>query len=586
VISGNFYQGVLISGTNSDDNIVSENYIGVSPSGSTAIPNGWSGVECFGGASDNVIGPSNIISGNLNYGVEISQPETAANIVQGNIIGLDVTGSTALGNDYAGVGIDTGSRSNLIGGSLPGQGNVISGNQSQGVGLDGTGTSGNVVQGNYIGVDATGGQAIGNAWAGVQLSSGAATNLIGGEAPGARNVISGNHGQGILVTGGYTDANKVLGNFIGLDVRGESAISNAWDGIEINNGPAATQVGGPGGGRNFISGNGIYGIGIDGSSSGNFIQGNTIGLDAANANAIVNTYAGVAIYINSKFNLIGGTTPGTANLIADSAAEGVSVSDIGSVGNTVRGNSIFGSSYAPIALYNNANNNILPPVLSAATITTNCVVSGTFNGQSGTTYTLDFYADAPPAASAQARTWLGSATIPGTGQSSVFNVALGTHLPAGRSLTATATDPTGNTSALATGIAVTLVSSVNDGIPDAWRARYFGGNGASTNASSAATADPDHDGLNNLQEFLAGTDPTNSDSALYLTAQNPAVSTNTVTLHSANGIVYRVWSSDTLTPNSWSLLADQVLGNGGDVPIWDPSATAVDQRFYRAQVLW
>ena len=50
-------------------------------------------------------------------------------------------------------------------------------------------------------------------------------------------------------------------------------------------------------------------------------------------------------------------------------------------------------------------------------------------------------------------------------------------------------------------------NSVGDGIPDWWRAQYFGGNGATTNSQSCATCDPDGDGVNNLAEYLAGSDP-------------------------------------------------------------------------------
>ncbi len=65
-----------------------------------------------------------------------------------------------------------------------------------------------------------------------------------------------------------------------------------------------------------------------------------------------------------------------------------------------------------------------------------------------------------------------------------------------------------------------MTSTPNDGIPDAWRARYFGGSGTTTNSQSAWFADSDHDGLSNYQEFLAGTDPTNAASVLKLTALN------------------------------------------------------------------
>lgn len=60
--------------------------------------------------------------------------------------------------------------------------------------------------------------------------------------------------------------------------------------------------------------------------------------------------------------------------------------------------------------------------------------------------------------------------------------------------------------------------SVGDGIPDSWRAQFFGGNGQTTNSQSCASCDADGDGMNNLAEFLSGTDPTNSVAALRITS--------------------------------------------------------------------
>jgi hypothetical protein len=61
--------------------------------------------------------------------------------------------------------------------------------------------------------------------------------------------------------------------------------------------------------------------------------------------------------------------------------------------------------------------------------------------------------------------------------------------------------------------------SVGDGIPDWWRKIFFGGDGTTTNApGSCASCDADGDGFNNLQEYLAGTDPTTSASAFRITS--------------------------------------------------------------------
>jgi hyaluronate lyase len=67
-------------------------------------------------------------------------------------------------------------------------------------------------------------------------------------------------------------------------------------------------------------------------------------------------------------------------------------------------------------------------------------------------------------------------------------------------------------------IVATSVDTVGDGVPDWWRAQYFGGTGATTNANSGATVDSDNDGLSNLAEYLADTNPTNAASRLAITS--------------------------------------------------------------------
>jgi titin len=585
VISGNGLQGVAISDTGTGDNIVAGNYIGLDATGTVAVSNGWSGVDIYG-ANGNVVGPGNVLSGNGNYGVLISLPNATANVVQGNLIGLNAAGTAAVGNSFGGVGIFSGALSNLVGGATLAAGNVISGNAEQGVVLGNAGTENNWVMGNYIGVNPAGTAAMGNGWAGVNCFGGASGNIIGGNTPGAGNLISGNNAQGVLLQDPGTSGNLVQGNIIGLNAAGDAAIGNAWSGVEMYNQASANRIGGYGEARNFISGNGNYGVMIDYGSSTNVVQGNTIGLDTANGTVIPNTYCAILLYTNAADNLIGGVTLGAANLICGSTADGVQVIDAGTTNNTIRGNSIFNSAYNAIGLYDGGNQSLAAPTLSSAVVTTNTVISGSYNGASGKTYQLDFYSAAPPASSAECMTYLGSISVLGTGGTAAFSAHLGVHLPAGRAVTAAATDPAGNTSPVSAGLAVAMVSTPGDGIPDAWRARYFGGSGTTTNSQSDAFADPDHDGASNYQEFLAGTNPTNAASVLKLTALNPSSSTNVISLDSVNGIVYRILSRDDLIGGDWMILADQVIGSGTNMFFYDPSTPAADRRFYRAQVLW
>src|SRR5262249_28089726 len=151
----------------------------------------------------------NVISGNSSAGVDIYGPGTSFNVVRGNFIGLDPTGTVDLGNAF-GVWIEQGATQNLVGGSSAASRNVISGNSNSGVSTSGTATSGNAVWGNFIGLNRMGTAALGN-FDGVDIQNGATHNDVGG-SPLSRNVISGNHRGGVFIYATGTVGNAVLGN--------------------------------------------------------------------------------------------------------------------------------------------------------------------------------------------------------------------------------------------------------------------------------------------------------------------------------------------------------------------------------------
>lgn len=244
---------------------------------------------------------------------------------------------------------------------------------NQGIVIADANTRGNVVAGNYIGVDGSGTGALGNTWAGVNFFNGPDANVIGGTAPGAGNVILGNGLQGVLLQDPDTRDNSVQGNFIGLNAAGNAAIANGGSGVQIYNGLTANLIGGGPNARNFISGNGNYGVVIDTGSAANVVQGNTIGLNSMNGAAIPNTWAGIALYNGAVSNQIGGVNPGNANLVAQSLDDGVQMFDAETTNNAVRGNSIFNNSGAGIALYSSANLNAAAPTLTSAVLTTNTI---------------------------------------------------------------------------------------------------------------------------------------------------------------------------------------------------------------------
>jgi PKD repeat protein len=254
--------------------------------------------------------------------------------VQGCYVGVDPTGNTAVGN---GVGIADngfGEAYTVIGGANPGEGNVISGNAiGIGIGIYGEG-GGATIRGNRIGTNAAGTAALPNVVAGIRVSSPWASvpATVGGSGPGEGNLISGNGQDGIDVGSNV----RILGNLIGTDVTGMHALGNAWDGIYSPNVTTNVVIGGTDpGSRNVISSNGRRGIEIQGvSAGGDTIQGNWIGTDVNGAPTLGN---GEGITAGSNW-LIGGTAAGAGNLIAGNLAEGIGL--YGS-NNQVMGNTIY-----------------------------------------------------------------------------------------------------------------------------------------------------------------------------------------------------------------------------------------------------
>lgn len=366
VISSNIDYGVLIDGGGTDGNHVEGNIIGPNAAG-TALLTGAnqkpdiSGVEIAGGAKNNIIGGTsaserNIISGNGENGVQIRDTQSTGNVVQGNYIGVDITGTRALGNANNGVLI--GASNNSVGGTASGARNVISGNASIGVLLIGASAKGNVVQGNHIGTNAAGTGAIANRSHGVALLDGAQNNLIGGTTTGAGNVISGNVVNGVAIGGSSgsgpqgganTKNNRVQGNFIGTNALGTSAIPNQSPGIAIATAANNNTIGGSAANAgNVISGNNSTGIAVfQAGTTNNLVQGNVIGANASGTASLPNRGDGVAVTNGASGNIIGAarteSVPATiaalGNRIAFNTRDGVRIGD--GTGNTVRGNRIF-----------------------------------------------------------------------------------------------------------------------------------------------------------------------------------------------------------------------------------------------------
>ena len=463
VISGNSSSGIAIGGTG---NTIQGNFIGTNAAGTAALKNVFIGIGISGSqAANNMIGGTapgagNLISGN-GTGILTSGSGT---IVQGNLIGTDVTGTKRMPN---GTGITANSTNIFIGGLTQAARNIISGNDSIGVELSGNGSK---LQGNYIGTDITGTLAVENG-AGVIAGGNA---LIGGTVPEARNVITGSFVVNVVV--GFNLAATIQGNYIGTDATGTRALSRNALGISVQE--TNQLIGGttPGAG-NVISGNRI-GIQLNGASAsgpqGNIVQGNLIGLNALGTGPLPNDSGGIVIS-ESTGNIIGGTQSGAANKIAFNGGTGISV--FGSR-NEIRGNSIFSNRALGIDLGGDsvtANDitdtdtgaNLLqnfPVLTSVQTSGGNTRIQGSLKSTPNTTFQIDFYSNAAldPLGNGEGALYFNTTAVTtNSNGDATIDVTFAQALPTARAITATATDPNGNTSEFSSGDESVASGNVN-----------------------------------------------------------------------------------------------------------------------------
>ena len=458
---GTSVTGAIRLDTGSGARIVGD-FLGTDPTGATARPNGVGvllgefGFPSPTGATIGGTAPADrdVISGN-DTGLFFDLKSTAT--VEGDYIGTDPTGTIAVGN---GEGVVLNTSSNTIGGAAPGAGNVISGNTGDGIAISG---GAEVVQGNLIGTDVTGTRALGNGTKrtgiggyGVSVTQGATGTIIGGTAPGARNVISANAAGGIFLHSDQTTGTVVAGNLIGTDVTGNVALGNAGPGVFISTSPGNTIGGTTAAARNVISGNGT-GVAIsDRGADHNVVEGNLIGTDISGTKPLGNAGDGVNIDFNlgvnaATDNTIGGTAPGAGNVIADNRGFGVVIGDPSpfdpthGIGESVLGNSIVANKLGGI----NVRFSDFPALTAVTRSATSTTIRGTLSGTPNTTDRVEFFANVTcdPSGFGQGQTFLGAAmvTIGDTG-TTTFAATVPVVVPADQFVAATTTDPAGNTS--------------------------------------------------------------------------------------------------------------------------------------------
>lgn len=434
-------------------------------------PNGWGIAAIFVSGNDCVIkGLGRVMQ--RGYGVEISGDRN-------RVIGCTITGSL-----YAGVIVEgfqnAPATDNVIGGTEPGEGNVLSGGNC-GVRVDGP-CDGTVVVGNTI---------VGSPYAGVQVRGAyccewftPVNTRIGGPTPEEGNWIAdnGKFGEegfplGTQVEVEWAIGTLVEGNTIGTTEAGDAAYpgGSGTAGVSIRESETTVVRG------NLISGmrkegvnhydGDVFGVGISvfGPNTGVEILGNLVGTDASGTVAVPNL-SGISLgwfQGDPSGAVIGGASPGEGNTIAFNETRGVVVSS-GTEGVAIRGNSIHSNGDVGIDLLTStgaggvtandlgdvdagANGLQNFPVLTSAESDGSSVeVTGSLNSGASGDYVVDLYAGVAcdPSGHGEGRSYLGSVAVT---TDAAGNASVAASLPAsvaeGDVVTATATEvATGNTS--------------------------------------------------------------------------------------------------------------------------------------------
>jgi uncharacterized repeat protein (TIGR01451 family) len=391
-----------------------------------------------------------------------TQPGASANtLTTGNnaVLQIELNGANAGAN---GLVIDSGS-------------STVSGliiNRFSGIGVLIRSGRGNTIAGNFIGTDATGSRDLGNINDGIQIVESGA-HIIGGSTPQARNVISGNNGEGIEIIGAASTGIQIQGNHVGANAGGTAAIGNTGAGIAINSSASGNTVA-----DNIVAGNNLHGVDIFQRASANTLRGNFIG---TNPSGVSMGNAGHGVLLNSASGNVIGNTIVPGNTIAFNGAAGVSIGNFfgsGSVNNTIQRNAVFNNGTLGIDLEGgNQTNRVTAndpgdadtginnlqnfPVITSATNAGNTTsIRGTLNSTPNTTFRVEFFANAAcdTSGNGEGQTFIGAvdATTDANGNAGGGNgFTLTAALPVNQFVTATATDPAGNTSEFSACRAVT-----------------------------------------------------------------------------------------------------------------------------------
>lgn len=491
VISANIDQNIWIYQSAALGNLIMGNYIGLNATGTAAVGVNNQTVATNGiliqeaaytiiGTDGDGVGDAlegNVIGGNT-YNIQLTGTSVNMshhNRISGNLIGTNATGTASVGVQVEGVRVYV-TENNLIGTDGDGvsdalEGNLISGNSDFGVMLQQTGALNNVVAGNKIGTDITGMSAIPNGYNGSPRGGivlGGYGNRIGTNSDGIsddleRNLIAGNANVAVYAIYFNNLSNPsapptiIAGNWMGVNATGLAALPNNYGIGGDSSVPVIIR-------DNVISAHTYEGISTH--SSNLLVTGNRIGVGADGVTPLGNGQDG--LFLSGNNNIIGGTGPGEANIIAHNGGtpvyNGVRISNTG-LSNTIRGNRIYANARLGIDLRwpdgvninddgdpDTGGNNLQNyPIITFAQAYADgtTVIQGTLNSNPDVTFTLDFYysSEADPSGHGEGEYYLGAATVTTDGDGdATFDVTLPATIPPNQFITATATHADGSTS--------------------------------------------------------------------------------------------------------------------------------------------
>lgn len=321
-------------------------------------------------------------------------------VVQGCRFGIHANGTAA--TTFGNAGVEVSGNNCQVGGAAANQGNVIS-NCLYGVFIFGTGAQ---VYGNLIGTDLTGRSAIGNTKDGVVVNGN--NNTVGGEAPGQANLISGNVGDGVLISGSFT-GNTVSANLIGTNINGNDSLGNSGWGIELGSDATSNTIGGSTKGSLVICSNVLGGIKVGDNFSGtvenNTIQncfigfsageqfgnqgpGISLGFGPTSPSSVINP---ITTTVNNNVivrNQIGISVTGPNNLIENNTFENNFTAQIqenaGAIGTTITQNPMFENQTSNPILINSGIETPVAPTLQTAVSDGNITTINGFYGGGST----------------------------------------------------------------------------------------------------------------------------------------------------------------------------------------------------------